>query len=143
MLRKEKMIPFESQLEHMKEIYGISLEDSKRVFSGYRKCLEMMISNEVDKMNPLFSFETPLGTLGFSLVDEIEKIDPKTLEKYIIPAHYTNEYSFVVQFLDISNKNVNLNTLPYKDELFKANFELEPIVCLEVGYEEDDEDDDF
>ena len=119
-MAKEKIITFESQLERMNELHGIPVEDAVNVFSNFKKTIETIIGEEADSKTETFSFETPLGSIGFNWVEEKERINSTDGVKYTAPAHYVGSYGFVVDFLDIANKNVDLSTIPGSVEIAKS-----------------------
>lgn len=119
-MAKEKIISFETQLERMHELHGVPTEDAINVFSSFKKTLETIIQEEADAKTQNFEFETPIGGIGFSWVDESERVNSSDGVKFTVPAHYVGGYAFPVSFIDLANKNVNFGSIPESSDIAKS-----------------------
>jgi len=121
---KTKTITFESQLERMSEEHGIPVQDSLNVFSGYKKVMESIITEEVGKDTADFEFFTPLGILGFKKVPESERINTADGTKFIAPEHYNTNYAFPVRFIALANVNVDFSKVPTMSDITKSKLKV-------------------
>lgn len=124
MAKKTKSISFDEQLERMNELHGVPVEDALNVFSNFKKTVETMIGESADAKLDSFEFETPIGCIGFTQVDESERIDSATGTKFTAPAHYVGNYAFPVTFTSMANKNVDFSAVPTSSEIVRAKLKV-------------------